>query len=107
LQHHPLGALPIEDLDIVVQFVLHSGSLKDLAIEYGVSYPTIRVRLDRTIERLKSVLAGQTLDPVQEMLAAMVERGEISVGSARALRDAIREQSRAGAGGAGAPRGET
>ena len=90
---HPLLALPREDLDLVVQLVLASGSLKDLATTYEVSYPTIRARLDRTIARLREVLAGRAPDPVIELVADLVERGEISTAGARALRDLLRTQS--------------
>ena len=45
-----LGALAEEDLVFLKRFLLASGSLKRLAAEYGVSYPTIRVRLDRLID---------------------------------------------------------
>ena len=42
-----------EDFQFIKRFILASGSLKDLATVYGVSYPTIRLRLDRLIEKLK------------------------------------------------------
>ena len=87
---HPLLALPREDLDLVVQLVLASGSLKELATSYEVSYPTIRARLDRTIGRLRKVLAGRSPDPVTELVADLLERGEISTAGARAIRDLVR-----------------
>lgn len=88
---HPLAALPPEDLDLVMELVLKSGSLKDLATEYGVSYPTIRSRLDRVIERLAAVKAGGKPDPLSELLASMVERGELSASGARAIRETARK----------------
>ncbi len=91
---HPLLSLPAEDLDLIVQLVLASGSLKDLASTYGVSYPTIRARLDRTIARLKEVLAGRAPDPVIELVADLVERGELSSAGGRALRDLVRRRNR-------------
>ena len=84
---HPLLRLSREDLDLVTELVLRSGSLKDLAVAYGVSYPTIRARLDRVIERLREAKAGQPPDPLKELLARLVERGEMSVSGARAVRD--------------------
>lgn len=90
---HALNRLPREDLDFIVQLVLLSGSLKDLAAEYGVSYPTIRARLDRVIERLKAVMDGKRPDPVNELLAELLERGEISPSAARSVREAVRKQS--------------
>lgn len=91
---HPLKSLTREDLDLVTQLVLHSGSLKDLAADYGVSYPTIRTRVDRTIARLKDAIAGREPDPVAELLAGLVERGELTPAGARAVRDLVRETAR-------------
>lgn len=88
---HPLGRLPREDLDLIVEMVLQSGSLKGLAKAYGVSYPTIRNRLDRTISRLRAVLAGQEPDPLAELLASLIERGEITASAARRVRDLARQ----------------
>ncbi len=85
---HPLATLPREDLDLITQLVLHSGSLKDLAISYDVSYPTIRIRLDRVIERLRGAVAGREQDALTELLATLVERGELSITNARAVRQA-------------------
>lgn len=91
LAGHPLLSLPREDLDLIAELVLRSGSLKDLADAYSVSYPTIRSRLDRVIERLANVMKGKKPDPVSEMLARLVERGELSASNARAIRDVTRK----------------
>ncbi len=92
LADHPLGRLPREDLDLIVQLVLRSGSLKDLAQVYDVSYPTIRGRLDRVIERLEGAVAGRKPDKLRELLANLVERGELTVGSARAIAEVAKAQ---------------
>ena len=42
-----------EDLSFIRRFVLASGSLKAVAAEYGISYPTVRLRLDRLIEKIR------------------------------------------------------
>lgn len=42
-----------EDLEFVKNLVLHSGSLKEIAKVYGVSYPTVRLKLDRLINKIK------------------------------------------------------
>ena len=96
---HPLLALPREDLDLVVELVLQSGSLKGLAESYGVSYPTIRGRLDRVIERLRAIVAGRSPDEMTELLAALVERGELSASGARRIREAVRRDGAAKGGG--------
>ncbi|MEK6703051.1 MAG: DUF2089 family protein [Planctomycetota bacterium] len=92
-QNHPLIGLPREDLDLIVQLVLRSGSLKELAEVYGVSYPTIRARLDRVIERLRGLVDGRKPDAVSDLLATLVERGELSTGGARAIREVVRARA--------------
>ncbi len=47
-----VDGLSDEDLAFVKRFILASGSLKDLAASYGISYPTVRLRLDRLIEKV-------------------------------------------------------
>ena len=42
-----------EDLVFVKKFILSSGSLKEVAALYGVSYPTVRLRLDRLIQKIQ------------------------------------------------------
>ena len=42
-----------EDLVFIKKFVLASGSLKEIAKEYDVTYPTVRLRLDRLIQKIK------------------------------------------------------
>lgn len=93
-QPHPLTTLPPEDLDFIAELVLRSGSLKEVAEAYGVSYPTIRLRLDRIIERLKLALSGRTPDPLSLLLARLVERGELAPSIARTIRDTARETAR-------------
>ena len=48
-----MAELEDEDLAFVKKFILSSGSLKEVASVYGVSYPTVRLRLDRLIQRIK------------------------------------------------------
>ncbi len=80
------------DREFVVQFVLLSGSLKAVARSYGVSYPTIRAMLDGVIDRLGVVLAGGAVDPMSEVLADLIERGELTTASARKVRECHRRQ---------------
>ncbi len=42
-----------EDITFIKKFVLASGSLKDMAAAYGVTYPTVRLRLDRLIQKIE------------------------------------------------------
>jgi hypothetical protein len=74
---HPLDQLDEADREFVVRFVLASGSLKDVAEGYGVSYPTIRAKLDRLIARLQVLRQGQPVSPLRELLAGLIEKSEI------------------------------
>jgi len=47
-----LARLNPEEQDFLISLIKSSGSLKDLARIYGVSYPTVRNRLDALIERV-------------------------------------------------------
>jgi hypothetical protein len=49
----PLAGLSPDDQLFVLEFMKASGSLKELARLHGLSYPTIRNRLDEIIERVK------------------------------------------------------
>jgi hypothetical protein len=97
-EDHPLAKLPREDLDLIGELVLRSGSLKELADAYGVSYPTIRSRLNRVIDRLREVLQGRPVDPLNEMLSQLVSRGELSAGGAKSIRDLVRQSNSASLG---------
>jgi len=46
-------SLESDDLEFIRKFVLNSGSLKQLAKDYEVSYPTVRIRLDRLIQKIE------------------------------------------------------
>lgn len=42
-----------EDVSFIKRFLLASGSLKEMARQYKVTYPTVRLRLDRLIQKIK------------------------------------------------------
>lgn len=41
-----------EDIVFIKKFIQASGSLKEVASQYGVTYPTVRLRLDRLIQKI-------------------------------------------------------
>ena len=65
-----LATLPVEHQRFIEMFVLSGGNLKEIAEQVGVSYPTIRSRLDKVIESLRAEIAktrevrGDVLDAV-------------------------------------------
>lgn len=48
-----MANLEEEDVAFIKKFLLASGSLKEVAAQYGVTYPTVRLRLDRLIQKIK------------------------------------------------------
>lgn len=74
-----------EDREFVRRFVLASGSLKELAEGYGVSYPTIRVRLDRLIAKVKAADAARAADPLERKVRVLVAEGVIDAATGKQL----------------------
>jgi Protein of unknown function(DUF2089). len=64
-----------EDRTFVKRFILTSGSLKELADAYGVTYPTVRLRLDRLIEKLKVFEKKDTADDYERLLRGLYAEG--------------------------------
>lgn len=48
-----MSNLDDEDVSFIKKFLLASGSLKEIANQYGVTYPTVRLRLDRLIQKIE------------------------------------------------------
>lgn len=48
-----IQGLDDEDVSFIKKFLLASGSLKEIANQYGVTYPTVRLRLDKLIQKIK------------------------------------------------------
>ena len=48
-----MSNLEEEDVAFIKKFILASGSLKEVAAQYGVTYPTVRLRLDRLIQKIR------------------------------------------------------
>jgi len=48
-----VSGLDEEDMAFVRSFVLASGSMKEIAKQYGVTYPTVRLRLDKVIQKVR------------------------------------------------------
>lgn len=48
-----MANLDEEDVAFIKKFLLASGSLKEIANQYGVTYPTVRLRLDKLIQKIQ------------------------------------------------------
>ena len=92
----PLAALAADDQVFVAAFVRCHGSIKQMEQFFGVSYPTIKNRLNR----IGAQLPFAEIDPPPEAqrppasdLLSRLERGEMTV-------DDVLQQLRPGTGGA-------
>ncbi len=88
-----MEGLSDEDLMFIKRFVLASGSLKALAQNYGVSYPTIRLRLDRLIEKIKVLDDSEVQDEFERKVRALFADGKIAAEAMRGLLAAYRAQT--------------
>jgi hypothetical protein len=81
-----------EDLAFVKRFLLFSGSLKDLAQAYDVSYPTLRLRLDRLIQKIKVLDDRSIEDSFERLLRARFAEGKIEAGAFKGILAAYKKQ---------------
>lgn len=71
------------EIDFIKRFILESGSLKEMAAIYGVSYPTVRLRLDRLIEKIK--LSDKEDLSYVSLIKSMAIDGKITLDAAKIL----------------------
>lgn len=78
-----MARLNVEDQVFITAFVRCHGSIKEMERIFGVSYPTIKSRLNRIAEKLQFVDTNPT--PSRTEVLDRLQRGEITA------QDAIRE----------------
>jgi hypothetical protein len=76
----PMARLTMEDQIFVTAFVRSHGSLKDMEELFGISYPTVKNRLNRISQQLEFVDINPPL-PQSEVLGKL-DKGELSVDEA-------------------------
>ncbi len=72
----PLARLSAEDQVFIMAFIQCHGSIKDMEQMFGISYPTVKNRLNRLAEILKLVETHPL--PSREDILVELERGEIT-----------------------------
>jgi len=72
----PLARLPSEEQVFIMAFIQCHGSIKDMEQMFGISYPTVKNRLNRLAEKLELVETYPF--PSQEEVLSGLERGEIN-----------------------------
>ena len=79
-----LADLEDEDAAFIKKFVLASGSLKEVAAQYGVSYPTVRLRLDRLIQKIKISETAEA-DPYVSLVKRLAVDDKLDFDTAKIL----------------------
>ena len=87
-----LTKLSDEDASFIKRFVLASGSLKELAKAYGISYPTVRLRLDRLIEKVKVLDSEEIRSEFERTLRARHAEGKLDTETLKTLLEAHRKE---------------
>jgi hypothetical protein len=72
----PLANLSAEDQVFVMAFVRCHGSIKDMEEMFGISYPTVKNRINRIAQQLEFVEIVK-ISPEEEVISEL-EQGEIS-----------------------------
>lgn len=75
----PLARLSLEDQAFVIAFVRHHGSIKKMEDLFGVSYPTVKNRLNAITRQLDDTFNVPTPN---ELVLDALARGEITVNEA-------------------------
>lgn len=80
-----LLALEPEDIAFLKNFVLKSGSLKEIARLYGVSYPTVRLRLDKLIQKIE--MNDQKEEPFTAFIKGLAVDSRLDLETAKLILD--------------------
>ena len=79
-----LATLDDEDLSFIKKFIMSSGSLKEIASIYGVTYPTVRLRLDRLIQKIK-ISEDTTNEPFVSIIKRLAVNEKLDFDTAKIL----------------------
>ena len=90
-----IDLLDEEDLAFVRRFIVASGSLKELARVYGVSYPTVRLRLDRLIQKIEVFEEFQAAGEIERKLRGYYAEGRMPEDVFRSLLGACQRDKEA------------
>ena len=73
-----------EDVAFIKKFILASGSLKEVAGQYGVTYPTVRLRLDRLIQKIR-LTENTAADPYIATIKRLAMNEKLDLNTAKVL----------------------
>lgn len=86
-----MGSLEDEDVTFIKKFLLASGSLKEMARQYGVTYPTVRLRLDKLIQKIQ-ISESTAGEPYIGLIKRLAVNEKIDFDTAKILIAAYKKQ---------------
>ena len=85
-----MAGLEEEDTAFIRNFILSSGSLKEVAALYGVTYPTVRLRLDRLIQKIQ-IGEQEGADPYVSLVKRLAVNDKLDFDTAKLLIQAYKK----------------
>ncbi|AUS97344.1 hypothetical protein CDQ84_12440 [Clostridium thermosuccinogenes] len=79
-----MSNLEDEDMVFIKNFLQASGSLKEIARQYGVTYPTVRLRLDKLIQKIK-ISEDTENDPYIALIKRLAVNDKLDFDTAKIL----------------------
>ena len=79
-----MANLEDEDISFIKRFILASGSLKEIAKQYDVTYPTVRLRLDRLIQKIQ-ISEDVEIEPYVSLIKRLALNDKIDFETAKIL----------------------
>jgi len=89
-----IGGLSEEDWQFIKRLLMASGSLKDVAQQYGISYPTVRIRLNRLIEKVRILDSKKPKTKFHRTVQLLVAEGRLDLSAAKALLKVFEESTK-------------
>ncbi len=89
-----IKGLTEEDWQFIKRLILASGSLKDVENQYGISYPTVRIRLNRLIKKIQILDSKKSKTPFHQKIQVLAAEGKLDLAIAKTLIKAFEDNSK-------------
>lgn len=95
---HSMNRLPTESIAFLESFIRNKGVIKDIEVDLGISYPTVKARLDEVVSQLGYTENRGRLRPSQEreerrQILEELRTGAISAETASERLSSLNERS--------------
>lgn len=82
-----------EDVTFIKKFLLASGSLKEMAKQYDVTYPTVRLRLDKLIQKIQ-ISENTEQEPYVALIKRLAIQDKLDFDTAKLLIQEYKKERR-------------